>query len=857
MATESIKIAEGRARQQVVLLDHDLEEAKKLVAPLRGDFEFHLTISASDALQLLDRHAIAAIVAGQKLFSGTGLETLVEARKRAPRTTRILLADAADRRVIEEANAQSGLLFQILKRPVTAQQLKDSLSNAMQASAWSARVQPEDTGEVEHIVMETAEHPILASEAANVPVTVLTTDADLYEAIRNAVQERHEAFLATRLEDATEFASTGRCPVLITDQALAQPALQRITRHLHTHEPALVTIAVGTREQGNALMGLLSSGAIHRFLLKPVTSGLARLAIESAARHHESLKSHPRTDPIPNRHAAPPPKHSSRTDPLPAPVEAPAGKAARPALKPELPAETAQNEPVFELRPGMTAPPSTGARNFGATAFRIRKPLVLGIGIAAVAMIGFAIWWWLSNRAPALDPKQQAIQTNLTAAVQAFDAGRFVEPADKSAAHYYQEALKLDPKNATAAAGLDALADRYIDQTESLMVDGRVDDAAKALEVVRALRPEHRRLRFLDTTLRKEQQDRLLQQARESATAGNIDKAQELLNEAARVVPTDRGEVSAAKEAIEAREKSQLAARELDLARQRIAQGRLVNPPNDSAKSHLRAAQQAEPNNLAVQQGFVNLGQRVVQEATQAIARNQQDSARTWIREAKDLGVANSEIERLQNSLDSAQEDSSKNSLLQLVLKRTDENKLFEPLQDNARFYLDRLRQTDPQYSGVKRAVDTLGAKLVANARQAIEQKEFDEAARLIGEARQIGYQSPDLGNIDDILRAARAAPIPPKVPKEVAPRRVRYVAPEYPREALLDGIEGWVDVSFNVTPAGDVVDVQVDGASRRNMFERAAANAVRQWKFEQRQVDDPDFKQRVKTRVEFRLKKP
>src|SRR4029434_4944298 len=61
-------------------------------------------------------------------------------------------------------------------------------------------------------------------------------------------------------------------------------------------EEARVTVAVGNREQGNSLMGLLAAGTIHRFLLKPLTPGLARLALDTAPRQHASLTAHRRAD---------------------------------------------------------------------------------------------------------------------------------------------------------------------------------------------------------------------------------------------------------------------------------------------------------------------------------------------------------------------------------------------------------------------------------------------------------------------------------------------------------------------------------------------------------------------------------
>jgi protein TonB len=62
------------------------------------------------------------------------------------------------------------------------------------------------------------------------------------------------------------------------------------------------------------------------------------------------------------------------------------------------------------------------------------------------------------------------------------------------------------------------------------------------------------------------------------------------------------------------------------------------------------------------------------------------------------------------------------------------------------------------------------------------------------------------------------------------------------------------VDVSFTVTPAGDVTDVRVEAAEPRNRFDRAALSSVRQWKFEPRAADATDPTLRVRTRVRFQL---
>jgi TonB family protein len=428
--------------------------------------------------------------------------------------------------------------------------------------------------------------------------------------------------------------------------------------------------------------------------------------------------------------------------------------------------------------------------------------------------------------------------------VAAFDAGRLIDPPTDSAAYYYAEVLKIDPSNAAALDGQERIAERFIEQAENLMVEGKLDEAASALEAVRQVKPDHRRLRFLDTQLRKEQQDRLVLLAREAASAGDTRRAQQLLEEAARIAPAKSGELDAAQESLAARERAQTVSRSLETARQRLAQGRLTQPPNDSAKFHLRAAQRADPDSLAVQQSLRDLTERVVAAGILAGEQRQLDNARALMREAQDLGATDEQLRALQASIDGVQP---------------------RPRDD--------------------------GARLVANAQLAISQRQFDEATRLLSEARAIGFQGPELGAAETALRNARGTAGAPAVagaaaagavqpggtpqsggtpqagtpqsagtapasgagPAATVPRRLRAAVPEYPRRALEQGQQGWVDVSFAITAEGSVTELRVEAANPRGTFDRAALAAVRQWRFEARPPADA-YTQRIRTRVEFKL---
>jgi TonB family protein len=57
-------------------------------------------------------------------------------------------------------------------------------------------------------------------------------------------------------------------------------------------------------------------------------------------------------------------------------------------------------------------------------------------------------------------------------------------------------------------------------------------------------------------------------------------------------------------------------------------------------------------------------------------------------------------------------------------------------------------------------------------------------------------------------------------------------VLPTYPPAALADGIEGYVEVSFTVTPDGIVTAPEVTAAEPEGVFEVAALNALSRWRY-------------------------
>ncbi|MEM8548582.1 MAG: energy transducer TonB, partial [Pseudomonadota bacterium] len=79
-------------------------------------------------------------------------------------------------------------------------------------------------------------------------------------------------------------------------------------------------------------------------------------------------------------------------------------------------------------------------------------------------------------------------------------------------------------------------------------------------------------------------------------------------------------------------------------------------------------------------------------------------------------------------------------------------------------------------------------------------------------------------------------------------------IEPQYPRDAAMNGIEGWVDVAILIAADGSVKNVDVVDSDPRRVFDKAARRAVYKWKFKPRVVDGQAVERTANTRLNFSL---
>jgi TonB family protein len=109
-------------------------------------------------------------------------------------------------------------------------------------------------------------------------------------------------------------------------------------------------------------------------------------------------------------------------------------------------------------------------------------------------------------------------------------------------------------------------------------------------------------------------------------------------------------------------------------------------------------------------------------------------------------------------------------------------------------------------------------------------------------------------------LAAAGAAAAAEEAPKVAGtdvpvPKRVKFVAPEYPAEAQAKGLRGIVILELTIDTKGQVARVEVTRSVPP--FDEAAAAAVKQWEYEVTKVEGKAVSVRLTVPITFALKLP
>jgi TonB family protein len=465
---------------------------------------------------------------------------------------------------------------------------------------------------------------------------------------------------------------------------------------------------------------------------------------------------------------------------------------------------------------------------------RSNRGAFIGGTIGALGAIVVATWALHRNEHDAGAPQATGVPHSSAAespelihAAVALAANRLTEPAGDNALELYLQAQAQNPADPVARAGLAEVHERLLARAENALLEERLDEAAIAIETARQSGVESGRIAFLTAQLAK---------SRERVKAG-----QAAAHAIAKTEPKPDDNLSPL----------------LRLAAERTDQARLIDPEGDSALFYIQEALKLDPNNDAAQDAEKTLAMRLLTEAHSAIDHRDFVRAAAWLEAAKSVAAA-ANVEAAEISLAGARRQADADAWTQLLRNATDrlqQDRLIEPVNDSAKYYLMTLRSLDPGNAGLGTATQDLGIRLVTKARRALALEQYDAARSWLDEADGIGFASTESNSVRRDLDAAVAGQkFLADVVGSGALTLVKSVQPAYPAKAELSKTQGWVELDFTVAENGEVKDIAVHGASTPGVFDGAAISALSQWRYKPMLRDGNPVPQRARIRMRFTL---
>jgi TonB family protein len=638
-------------------------------------------------------------------------------------------------------------------------------------------------------------------------LVVLTRDAALVDTLKVLGAEHHVVTVESESDLAGELLAR-QTGVAIIDAAAASTPVERLTERLKTQFPDLVLIVAGRLDDQSALAAQITTGTVYRFLHKPVSDQRVKLFVDAAWRRHgEEL--------------------SGASDPM----------------------------GTTGVLPDVRAPFP-------------RNTLAVG-GVVLVALV--VAGGWLLTRKPSATPvsashtatvpaaRDEQYEALLARANKAFEAGALVTPAGENAADLYKQALRRNGSDPRAAAGIEKVIDKLLSAADAQLTAQHLDEAQKLTEQARAVKPDHVRVAFLAARIGKERERSVLTEARQAASSGNIEGAIAVLDGAAREGKHSTL-VAEARQELEQKKLDDRVSDYLAQAADRMRRGQLVEPAQDNARFFIESARAVAPNEAEVRLAARQLDDKLVAEVRKALAAGNAETAQHWIDVAADSGVGRDEITELTREAQRVQTSAKADAMARLALlfnQRLTQGRVLDPPTDSAKFYLTQLVQSDATHPSTVLARQALANRTLDEAKAAVRRQDFMGARRWLAEAHDAGSDEGSISAVEHDMTAAvdttkRAAEVVNAGSLVLA----HYAPPTFPAGALERRLSGWVDLQFVVRSDGLVSDVIITGAEPVGVFEQAAVDAVKKWRYKPAQRDGHAVDQRARLRMKFALDK-
>ena len=289
-----------------------------------------------------------------------------------------------------------------------------------------------------------------------------------------------------------------------------------------------------------------------------------------------------------------------------------------------------------------------------------------------------------------------------------------------------------------------------------------------------------------------------------------------------------------------------------------MQRGQLVEPAGDSARDYIARAAQLGPTEAAVVRARAELTAALVTAAGVLLKAGNVDASAALLDDARKLGARSDSLAAVEgevNSARSARTEQRHAALLAAARQRLASGALIAPAAEGALDQLLAAEADAPNAADAQPVWAELVQAVTANATDALGRGDAEGAEAWVAALARSGR---DPAAADALRRRLDTLRLRQQYLASASPASelnlLNAPQPVYPREAQVDGTEGWVDLEFVVDPNGRPRDVRAVDSQPAGRFERAAVAAVTQYQYEPFARGGEVFERRVRLRIRFAL---
>lgn len=287
----------------ILFVDDEERILRSLRMMFAQQYNVRITTSGREALDMLRRERIHALISDQRMPIMLGVDLLRQAREVSPNTMRLLLTGYSDMEAVM-GSINEGEIFRYISKPWNPADIRTTIGSAVEIA----------------IGLESAVTGAAGADdgAAAERILVIDADPEVAGQIKSLLDEhspgRHKIEWAPDVESVFRILERTEIALVISDVRLGDADVSELLKLLKRHNPHVVTLVLTHYQDSATLVGLINQAQIHRFLLKPIRRNLTLRGIESGLERYRACKAAPQ---LAQRH---------KVDASPAPADTPAAR---------------------------------------------------------------------------------------------------------------------------------------------------------------------------------------------------------------------------------------------------------------------------------------------------------------------------------------------------------------------------------------------------------------------------------------------------------------------------------------------------------------------------------------------------